>query len=140
MANALYPKAKEAMLNAAVDLNTASIKVALVRGYSYNSAHEFVSDVTGAGGTLHSTSSALTSPTIVNGTFDAADLTFSSVTANASNHSLLIFQSSAVTGGADVAASAQRLIAFLDTGTGLPIVPPGGDIVVTWSGSGIFSL
>jgi ApbE superfamily uncharacterized protein (UPF0280 family) len=41
---------------------------------------------------------------------------------------VVLIQSSAVTGGADVAATAQRLIAWYDTGTNLPIVPNGGDI------------
>jgi hypothetical protein len=63
---------------------------------------------------------------------DAADITFSAVASNAGNHSLLIFQSSAVTGGADVAASAQRVIAWIDTATNLPAVPNGGDISVAW--------
>ena len=71
--------------------------------------------------------------TATNGTADAADVTFTAVTANASNHSLLVYQASAVGGGADVAATAQRLIAFYDTGTNLPVVPNGGDVTVTWS-------
>ena len=33
---------------------------------------------------------------------------------------------------ADVAASAQRLIAYIDTGTNLPITPNGGDVTVAW--------
>lgn len=142
MANAVYPKAKEGFLDGSIDLDTAVIKVALVRGYTYSSSHEFVSDVTGAGGTLHATSGALTSIDVTNGVFDAADVTFTTPSTNASQHSLLIFQSSAVGGGSDVAASSQRVIAWIDTGTGVPIVPAGGDITVQWdSGANkIFSL
>lgn len=142
MANAVYPKAKEGFLDGSIDLDTAVIKVALVRGYTYSSSHEFVSDVTGAGGTLHATSGALTSVDVTNGVFDAADVTFTTPSTNASQHSLLIFQSSAVGGGSDVAASSQRVIAWIDTGTGVPIVPAGGDITVQWdSGANkIFSL
>jgi hypothetical protein len=44
----------------------------------------------------------------------------------------VLFQASAVTGGADVAASAQRLIAWIDTGTNIPVVPNGGDVNITW--------
>lgn len=131
MANAVFPKAKEGFLDGSIDLDTASIKVALVRGYSYNSAHEFVSDVTGSG-TLHATSAALTTIDVTNGVFDAADCTFTTPATDANQHSLLIFQSSAVAGGSDVASSSQRVIAFLDTGTGIPIVPAGGDITVVW--------
>ena len=33
-----------------------------------------------------------------------------------------------------------RLVAFMDSVTGLPATPNGTNIVVTWSGSGIFQL
>lgn len=132
MANAVFPKAKEGFLDGSIDLDTAVIKVALVRGYTYNSAHKFVSDVTGASGTLHATSAALSSKTVSDGVFDAADITYTTPTTNTNDHSLLVFQSSAVAGGADVAASSQRLIAWIDTGTGIPIKPAGGDISIVW--------
>lgn len=142
MANAVYPKAKEGFLDGSIDLDTASIKVSLVRGYTYSSGHTTVSDVTGAGATLHATSGALSSKTVTNGVFDAADVTFTTPASDANSHSILVFQSSASTGGADVASSSQRLIAWIDTGTGIPIVPAGGDITVVWdSGANkIFSL
>jgi hypothetical protein len=131
VANAVFPKAKEGFLDGSIDLDTASIKVSLVRGYTYSSSHEFVSDVTGSG-TLHATSAALTSIDVTNGVFDAADVTFTTPGTDANQHSLLIFQSSAVGGGSDVASSSQRVIAWIDTGTGIPIVPAGGDISVVW--------
>lgn len=132
MANALFPLGREGFLDGSIDYDTATIKVSLVRGYTYNSAHKFVSDVTGASGVLAATGT-LASKTVTQGTANAANVTFTAVTANASNHSLLIYQSSASTGGADVAATAQRLVAWIDTGTNLPVVPNGGDITVSWS-------
>lgn len=141
MANALYSKAKEGFLNAALDMNTATIKVSLVDGYTANLAtHEFVSDVTGAGGTLTATQT-LGTITITNGAFDAADTTFTSVAGGSTPDYLLIYQASAVTGGGDVAASAQRVIALIDTTTGvtLPVTTNGGNITVTW-GANIFAL
>lgn len=131
MANAVFDTFKEGLLNAAYDLNTATIKCSFVRGYTFSASHAFVSDVTGAGGTLNGTSAALTTPTITSGVFDADDTSITT-SANATNHGLLIYQSSAVTGGADVAASSQRLIAYYDTGTGLPIQPGTGTVTVTW--------
>jgi hypothetical protein len=100
-----------------------------------------VSDVTNTG-TLHATSAALSSIDVTNGVFDAADITFTTPASNGTDHALLIFQSSAVGGGSDVASSAQRLVAWIDTGTGVPIKPAGGDITVVWdNGSNkIFSL
>lgn len=132
MASALFGPGREGFLDGTIDWDTAVIKVALVRAYTFNSTHKFVSDVTGASGVLHVTSAALASKTVTNGTADAADVTYTAVTTNATNHYLLVFQSSAVGGGADVAASAQRLIAYIDTGTNIPVQPNGGDITVTW--------
>lgn len=115
-----------------IDLDTAVLKAALVRGYTFSAAHKFVSDITSNSGVLNGTSAALTSVTVTGGVLDAADTTITT-TASAVDHSVIIFQSSAVTGGADVASSAQRLLCWLDTGTGLPIQPGTGSVAVTWS-------
>lgn len=96
-----------------IDLDTAVIRAALLRGYTYNSAHTFVSDVTGAGGTLVSTVN-LSSVTFADGVLDAADPTFTAVAAGAAIPAVLLYQASAVGGGADVADSAKRLVAILD--------------------------
>lgn len=132
MASALFDPGREGFLDGSIDWDTAVIKAALVRGYTFNSTHKFVSDVTGAGGTLVATSAALTSKTVASGVADAADVTFSSVAAGAAIPALIIFQSSAVTGGADVAATLQRLVAYLDTATGLPVTPNGQNINIVF--------
>jgi hypothetical protein len=132
VASSLFDPGREGFLNGEIDWDTAVIKCALVRGYTYDAAHKFVSDVTGAGGTLVATSAALASKTVTNGVADAADVTFSSVAAGAAIPAIVVFQSSAVTGGADVAAPAQRLIAYIDTATGLPVTPNGQNISVAW--------
>lgn len=131
MTNAAFTPAVEGFIAGEIDLDTAVIKAAFVRGYTFSAAHKFVSDVTGAGGTLNGTSAALTTKTVTGGVFDADDTT-ATTTASAVNHGVLLFQSSAVTGGADVAASAQRLIAYYDTGTGLPVQPGTGSTPITW--------
>lgn len=132
MANALFDPGREGFLAGEIDWDTATIKSALVRGYTFSASHKFVSDVTGAGGTLVATSAAMTSKTVAAGVADAADVSFTSVAAGAAITGILVFQSSAVTGGADVAAGAQRVIAWVDTGTGLPVTPNGGDITIQW--------
>jgi hypothetical protein len=142
LASALFDPGREGFLKGEIRWDgTAVIKVALVRGYTFNAAHKFVSDVT-ATGTLAATSAALTSQAATNGVADAGDVTFTAVASSASNHYLLVFQASAVTGGGDVAASAQRLIAYIDTGTNLPVVPNGGDVTISWDNGGnkIFKL
>lgn len=131
MANTPFNTYLSGVNRAEYNLTTATIKCALVRGYTFVASHAFVSDVTGAGGTLNGTSAALANPSLTNGVFDADDSTVSTV-ANATNHGLLIFQSSAVAGGADVAASAQRVIAYYDTGGSLPIQPGTGTVTVAW--------
>lgn len=138
MANALYGPGREGFLAGEIDFDTAVFKVALVRltaggAAVFTSTQKFVSDLT-ATHTLAATSAALASKTVTNGTADAADMTpaFAAVASNANNHVLVLFQSSAVTGGADVAATAQRLVAWIDTGTNIPVVPNGGDVNIAW--------
>lgn len=132
LANSLFDPGREGFLSGEIDWDTAVIKVALVRSYTFSAAHKFVSEVTGAGGTLVATSAALAGKTVTTGVADANDVTFTAVASGAAISAIIIFQSSAVTGGADVAATSQRLIAYIDTGTGLPVTPNGGDITVTW--------
>jgi hypothetical protein len=129
--NALFDAGREGFDLGEIDWDTATIKVSLVRGYAFNAAHKFVSDITTAGGVLAATQT-LAGKTGAAGVSDASDVTFPAVAANAANHSILIYQASAVGGGADVAATAQRVIAWIDTGTNLPIVPNGGDVTVAW--------
>jgi len=131
MSSQLFDAGREGFLLGEIDWDGAVIKMALVRGYTFNASHKFVSDVTNAGGTLVATSSALTSKTGSAGVADAADVTFSAVATGAAIPAAIYFQSSAVTGGADVATTAQRLICYVDTATGLPVTPNGQ--AITWS-------
>lgn len=134
MANALYPAYKELLLNAGLNLATGDIRAILIDtdDYSYNAAHDFLDDV--AAGSRVAVSAALGSKTTTNGTFDAANATFSAVTGDVSEALILYCHD----GGAD---AARRLIAYFDTGvTGLPVTPNGGDITVSWNASGIFAL
>jgi hypothetical protein len=134
MANVLFDPGREGILDDTISMSVGVMKMIAVRGYTFSAAHKFVSDVTGAGGTIASTSAALASKTYTNGVFDAADQApaFAAVGASGVNHVIIIIQASAVTGGADVAATAQRVIAYLDTGTLLPFTTNGGDINVTF--------
>lgn len=133
MANAIYPLYKQALLDAAAntDLNDLTVKVALIDTgtYSYNSAHEFYSSVTGVVGTPQT----IGTTTVANGLFDGDNVTFTAVTGN-SVEALLIYIDTG-------SAATSRLVAWIDTGvTGLPVTPNGGDITITWNASGIFQL
>jgi hypothetical protein len=142
VASALYDAGREGFLDGTIDWDTGVIKCSLVRGYSFSAAHKFVSDVTGAGGTLVATSGAFTSKTVTGGVADAADVTFASVAAGAAIPAIVVFQSSASTGGADISPTIQRLICYIDTATGLPVTPNGQNITVAWDSgaSRIFKL
>lgn len=135
MANFLFDKGREGFLDGSIDWDTDTITVYLVRGYTPNSStHDMLDDVTGAGGTLVANSN-LSSKTVTSGVADAADVTFSTVTAGASCAHLVIAKNTGT-------PSTSRLIACIDSGTGLPVTPNGGDISVIWdSGSNkIFKL
>jgi len=64
-------------------------------------------------------------------TVDAADTTFTTVTGDPADY-IVIWKDSTV-------ASTSLLIVFFDTASGLPVTPNGGDIVVAWNASGIFT-
>jgi len=137
VANAIYPKYKEALLNNSADSaltgsGATGLYVALVDTgtYTYSSAHQFYSSLTGIVGT----DQEITSPTLVNGTVDGNDVTFTAVS-GASVEALVLYRKNA---GAN---TTWRLIAYIDTSvTGLPVTPNGGDITITWNASGIFTL
>ncbi len=133
MANALYPKAKEAFLNGSINMVANTITIALVDTgvYTYSSSHQYRNEVSNS---AVISSTTLSNKTITNGVFDVDDATFSSVT-GANCEALLIFQDTGV-------QSTSRLIAYIDSATGLPILPNGGDISVAFSSgsSKIFAL
>jgi hypothetical protein len=133
MANAIYPKFKESILQAGANLSSADVKVVLVdtASYTYSASHQYLSDI-GAGMRV-AISAALGSKTFTAGLFDSADTSFSTVTGAVSEAIVLFIDTG------DAATS--QLIAYLDTGvTGLPVTPNGGNINVTWNASGIFQL
>lgn len=133
MANALYPKWKESLLQltAGNGLN-GTVKVALVDTgtYSYSAAHQYYSSVSGVGGTPQT----LATKTYTNGTFDADNITYTAVAGTVSYEALIIYIDSG-------SAATSPLVAYIDTGvTGLPVTSNGGDISVTWDAAGIFTL
>lgn len=132
MANASFHPFKSGLMGGDIDLLTATIKVALVRGYTYDSSHDVMADITTAGGVLNGTPAELTAKTVIDGVFNAAQVTITT-TANASPHHIIVYQASAVTGGADVAPGSQLLCFYFDTGTNLPVVPGTGTVTIAWS-------
>jgi len=140
MANAIYPKFKQSLAagdaNSDLDTNTSTDGVYAIlvdtADETYNAADQFYSDLTGAG--LVGTEQRITNPTVALGLFDGDDVTFPSVTGDPSEAIVLFRKNSG-------ANTTWRLVAWLDTGvTGLPVIPNGGNIGITWNASGIFQL
>lgn len=123
MANRLYDLGRESFLKGEISWSGDNIKACLVDSASYTpdtAADQFLSDLSG----VVATSGNLTSKTTTDGVADAADVTFSSVTGNQSEY-IVVYQDTGT-------PSTSRLIALVDTATGLPVTPNGGDIVVQW--------
>jgi len=140
MADAIYPKAKERMLTAVgVNWSTGVVKAVLLdistgaNAYTYGSTHEFRTEVHDD---AHiATSAALDGKTITDGVADANDVTFSAVSSTRQVGAILLYL--------DKSAKADdQLIAFVDSATGLPVTPNGGDIKIEWDNgaSKIFAL
>jgi hypothetical protein len=138
MANALYPLYKQALLagtaNADLDNDTTTDGpfAALVDTgtYTYSSAHDFYNDLSGIVGT----DQRITGPTVTNGLFDGADVTYTAVS-GATIEAIVIYRKNA---GAN---TTWLLVAYIDSSvTGLPVTPNGGDILIQWNASGIFQL
>lgn len=122
MANAFYTPVRNRLLSGALDLLTHDIKaVGVSSAYTFSAAHEFRSDLTG----VIATSGNLAGKSLTTGVFDASDLTpaFTSVATNIV--AVVLFRDTGVAG-------TSPLIAYLDTGTGFPLVQNGGNVNLTW--------
>ena len=134
MANALFNPYKASRLTESPSVNASSdtIRIALVDTgtYTFNANDQYSSSVSSA---VVGTPGALTSKTTTNGVFDAADVTFTSVSGS-SVEALVVYKDTGV-------AATSPLIAWIDTvSSGLPVTPNGGDIDVQFNASGIFAI
>lgn len=140
MANSVYPLWKQALVQAQANsaLSSTNVRTSFLDlgTYAYSSAHDFWNDLSGVYPNTRAGGVALASKTYTNGTFDAADATFSAFSnGSVSVEGIVIY----IDDGAADASS--RLVLFLDTGvTGLPFTPSGADVTIAWNASGIFTL
>lgn len=138
MANAVYPKYKNSLLqsdasSALSGTGSTGLWAALVDTgtYTYSSAHQFYSDLSGIGGTPVE----ITTVTTVGGLIDGDDITWTAVAGTVSYEAIVLYRKNA---GAN---TTWRLVAYLDTSiTGIPVTSNGGNIAVTWNASGIVQL
>lgn len=121
MANALYDSGRAKFLEGSLDWDAHNIKMVLTDhgGATPNVAtHDFRDDI--SAGTI-ATSANFANKTTTAGVADMDDVTFTAVS-GASVESSTSYR--------DVGTAAtDPLIAYVDTATGLPVTPSGGDIV-----------
>lgn len=132
MANSLYDPARSTMLKTGIDWDnntTATFKAILIDTGQYTVDlvnHNALDDIP-AGARIKT--ATLTGRAVVSGAADADDTTFTSVPAGASTAAILeavvIYKDTGTEG-------TSALIAYIDSATGLPITPNGGDIIVVW--------
>src|SRR5438552_3438433 len=104
-------------------MDSDTIKVMIVKvAQAFNSAHQFVSDLTA--GNIVVRSAALTGKTITNGVFNSNAVTFTAVADPGTNCLFILYKDT----GNDATSP---LIAYYDTGTNIPVRPNGGDITFT---------
>jgi hypothetical protein len=125
MANALFDAGRESFLAGSSDWDANTIKLVFVDHADDTpspTADDNLDDILVAARVA--TSSAFTSKTTTAGVADAADVTVASVTGDPFE-SIVIYKDTGV-------ESSSTLLAFIDTATGLPTTPNGGNITVTW--------
>jgi hypothetical protein len=121
----LYSKARGAFLGADLDWDGDTIKAVLVDTDEYVvdlANDQYLADIPSEARVA--TSPALTGKTLADGVADADDITFPTVT-GATSEAIVLF--------ADTANPAtSRLIVYIDSGSGLPYIPNGADVVTVW--------
>ena len=125
MANTLYDFCRQRFLEAQINWMTDTIKVILVDRGAYTpqtAVHQYLADIPISARIAGPVT--LTTKATTGGAADGADVTFTSVT-GPSIEAIVIYSDSG-------SEATSPLISFIDTATGLPITPNGGDIIVTW--------
>jgi hypothetical protein len=128
MSSALYDKGREAFLGPAsgqINWTNDNIKAVFVDAADYTpnlATHDNLDDI--PAGARVGTSGNLGSKTVTDGVADASDITVTSVSGDQFEY-VAIYKDTGV-------ESTSRLIALIDTGTGLPFTPSGGDITIVW--------
>jgi hypothetical protein len=134
MANALYDEGRKRFLEGAIAWLTDTIKVDLIRSagggagpyYTPNlTTDDFRNDIPSNSDARPTTAQTLTGKTSSAGVADANDVTFTTVASGDAIQLIIVLKDTGT-------ESTSPLIAKIDTGTGLPVTPNGGDITVQW--------
>lgn len=124
MANALYGLGRQHILQGDIAILSDNIKINLITT-AYTPAintDEHLSDISSG---ILATSGNLASKTSTLGVFNAANVTWSSVTTGSTGSYIAGYKDTGT-------GSTSDLIFLIDTATGLPVTTNGGDITVQW--------
>lgn len=125
MANALYGKGRQAILEGGIAILTNDIKLNFLDAADYTvsiDVDDFLNDIPGAAIVATSGNFAGKSSTL--GVFDATDVTVSTVSGDVFE-AVGIYKDTGVSG-------TSTLLAYIDSATGLPFTPTGNNITVSW--------
>lgn len=142
MANSIYPLWKQALMrevdtNKSLDQGSININngvfaslVNIDGGYTYSDAHQFYTSITN----VQAPAKQITNAT-VNGRVFAGDTLVYTAVSGVKIGALVLHRQNAG------AAGTWRLVLYEDTGIiGVPMIPSGGNIIVTFNTQGIFGL
>lgn len=133
MANALFASGRGFFLDGSISWSGATIRIMFVDHADDTpvaATDDYLNDIATAARVPAGTDGTqtnhpqLTSPTTTGGVADAADTTFTALTGDVSE-SLVIYKGT-------LTDTSSPLIAYIDTATGLPFTPNGGDAIIVY--------
>jgi hypothetical protein len=126
MANALYDKGREGFLDGSIDWDTNDMRCVLIdeADDTIDLAVDDNLDDRAVASRVAVSAAGLGTKTVANGVAGAANLTWPTVTGDPSE-SIDIYKHTGT-------ESTSRLACNIDTATGLPVTPNGGDITAQW--------
>lgn len=123
MANFLFNEGKNAMMTGALNLSTDSLSIALIKDAPTITPTVSTSNISSFVNNTIGTAQVLANKTVTANVFDADDVTFTTIASGSTVKGFVIYKT---TGG--------TLIAWVDTGTGIPFATNGGNVTLTFSG------
>ena len=121
MSNSLYDAGRALLLGGSINWASTAIDAYLINTAYYTPNISSDTNISGVSGSaIVAGPVALSSQSIVGGAASAANVTFSSVTGATASGILLCVHSTGA------------LLLWMDTASGLPITPNGGNIIIVW--------
>lgn len=126
MSNFAYDNARELFATAGINWVSDTCKVMLVSAsYSPSASDVYLNTIANSNPPRITSAISLQTKQATGGACDALDVTFPAVGGGTAAKAILIWKDTGV-------ESSSPLIVYIDTATGLPITPNGGDIIITW--------